>query len=190
MTQFEGTEARFERLVAPHERQVYFTCLRMMGNRQDAEDTAQEAMVKAWRAFGTFRGDSKVSTWLYTIATRCCLDALKRRGEPVSLELLKEDGWEPADEGPSPYLAMEEAERKRLLHEAIGRLSAEQRVALVLCDLQGLSYQEAAQAMDCPIGTVRSRLGRAREALKKLLSAQGELFQDDGSLSSQRRETK
>ena len=81
----------FEAAVAPYERQVYFTCLRIMGNPQDAEDCAQEAMLKAYHAFAGFRGDSKASTWLYTIATRCCMDALRRRREVVSLDSL--DGF-------------------------------------------------------------------------------------------------
>ncbi len=189
MTPIETMQTRFERLVAPLERQVYFTCLRMMGNPQDAEDCAQESLLKAWRAFSGFRGDSKPSTWLYTITTRCCLDALKRRRDPVSLDALGEEGWEVADEGPSPYLKLEEAERKRLLQHAIGLLGPEQRAALVLCDLQGLSYQDAADAMNCPIGTVRSRLGRARAALKIILSKEGELFVQQGSPISERRET-
>lgn len=189
MTVFETKEARFERLAAPFERQVYFICLRMMGAREDAEDCAQESMLKAWRSFDRFRGDSKVSTWLYTIATRACLDALKRRGDPISLDALRDDGWEAADEGPSPYLQMEESERKRLLEAAIARLGPQQRAALVLCDLQGLSYQEAAEAMECPIGTVRSRLGRARAQLKQLLTNEGELFTGHGSHNVERRET-
>ena len=72
MSIFRKDADAFEQAVAPYERQVYFTCLRMMGNRQDAEDCAQEAMLKAYKNFSSFRGDSKLSTWLYTIATRCC----------------------------------------------------------------------------------------------------------------------
>lgn len=178
----------FTALAAPYERQVYYLCLRTMGNRQDAEDCAQEAMLKAFRAFGRFRGESKLSTWLYTIAARCCTDALRKRKELDSLELLQEEGFEQASDAPSPYLRLEEAERKRLLGEALGHLPAPQRQVLVLCDLQGLSYEEAANALDCPVGTIRSRLSRARRELRRLLSAEGELFQGDLRPNDERRE--
>lgn len=180
----------FEAAVAPYERQVYFTCLRIMGNPQDAEDCAQEAMLKAYHAYAGFRGDSKASTWLYTIATRCCMDALRRRREVVSLDSLREDGWEAQSEEPSPYLALEEGERKRLLGEAITHLPEEHRVVLTLCDLQGLSYEEAAGVIGCPLGTVRSRLNRARAGLRQALSAGGELFQDNLRPIDERRESK
>lgn len=180
----------FEAAVAPWERQVYFTCLRIMGNRQDAEDCAQEAMLKAYQAFSGFRGESKVSTWLYTIAARCCMDALRRRRDMVSLDSLREVGWEAEGDKPSPYLQLEQAERRRLLGEAIGRLPAEHRLVLTLCDLQGMSYEEAARAMDCALGTVKSRLSRARAGLKQLLTADGELFHDNMRPMDEGRESK
>lgn len=166
----------FEEAAAPYERQIYFTCLRMMGNQQDAEDCAQEAMLKAFKNFSAFQGKSKFSTWIYTIAVRCCMDALRAKKDELSLSELQEAGWDKADEGPSPYMEMEKAERKRALERGISRLPDDQRLALVLCDLQGMSYEEAAGAIDCPIGTVRSRLNRARTMLSKILSSDPELF--------------
>ncbi|NLD52914.1 MAG: sigma-70 family RNA polymerase sigma factor [Clostridiales bacterium] len=186
----ENRAACFEALAAGCERQVYFTCLRMMGNRQDAEDCAQEAMIKAFRAFDRFRGDSQFSTWLYSIASRCCLDALRRRKEPLSLESLREAGWEAPCEEPSPYLQLEEGERKRLLEQALKKLSHEQRLCVVLCDIQGLPYQEAAQVMDCPVGTVKSRLSRARQELQNILRREGELFVQDVRPMDEGRESK
>ncbi len=190
MARGDNTAQDFELAVAPYERQIYFVCLRMMGNPQDAQDCAQEAMLKAYRAFGSFRGEAKLSTWLYTIATRCCTDMLRKRHEPISLDQLREDGYEPESDQPSAYLQLEWAERKRLLHEALGQLPWEQRQALVLCDLQGLSYEEAAQALDCPLGTVKSRINRARGALKRLLTKHAELFVDQSRLNAERREDK
>lgn len=186
----QGRAEAFEQLVAPYERQVYFTCLRIMGNRQDAEDAAQESLLKAFRAFDGFRGEAKVSTWLYTIATRCCLDILRGHRKIISLETLQEEGWEAPSEVPSPYLQMETAERKRLLEAALTLLPDDQRAAIVLCDLQGLSYEEAAQALEAPLGTIKSRINRGRLSLKRHLSASGELFTAEDSLNDERRETK
>lgn len=189
MSIFRKDADAFEQAVAPYERQVYFTCLRMMGNRQDAEDCAQEAMLKAYKNFSSFRGDSKLSTWLYTIATRCCMDVLRARKEEVSLDEMRDAGWEKADESPSSYLQLEASERKRALEKGIACLGADQRLALVLCDLQGMSYEEAAAVMDCPVGTVRSRLNRARTALKKILSSDMELFLEEERPNDERGKT-
>lgn len=188
MASTQHTAQAFEQLVAPFERQVYYLCLRMMGNREDAQDCAQEAMLKAFRAFPTFRGEAKISTWLYTIASRCCTDELRKRREPLSLEQLRDEGYEPESEEPSVYLRLEWSERKRLLEAALSELPWDQRQAVVLCDLQGLSYEEAAQALDCPLGTLKSRISRARASLKRQLSIHGELFLDQSRLNGERRD--
>ena len=106
------------------------------------------------------------------------------------LSRLGKEAWEAQSEEPSPYLALEEGERKRLLGEAITHLPEEHRVVLTLCDLQGLSYEEAAGVIGCPLGTVRSRLSRARAGLRQALSAGGELFQDNLRPIDERRESK
>ena len=180
----------FEKLAAPCERQIYFTCLGMMGNMQDAQDCAQETLLKAFRGFSSFRHDAKASTWLYSIATRCCTDALRKRHETTSLEQLQEEGFDPPGDDPSPYLQLESNERKRLLREALQQLPYDHRQPVVLCDLQGLSYDEAAQALDLPLGTVKSRLNRARAALKNILTKNAELFQVNARPTDERREDK
>ena len=190
MAERDYSSQTFEKLVAPCERQVYFTCLGMMGNAQDAQDCAQETMLKAFLGFAGFKGEAKVSTWLYSIATRCCTDALRRRHETISLEQLQEDGFDPPGDAPSPYLQLEAGERKRLLREALQQLPCEHRQPIVLCDLQGLSYEEAAQALDLPLGTVKSRLNRARASLKNTLSKNAELFSLKTRPTDERREDK
>lgn len=190
MTEKEDQARAFETLVAPCERHVYFTCLGMMGNKQDAEDCAQETFIKAFRGFSGFRRDAKVSTWLYSIAARCCTDALRRRQETFSLEQLQEEGFDPPGDDPSPYLRLESGERLRLLREALQRLPYEHRQPVVLCDLQGLSYEEAAHALGIPLGTVKSRLNRARIALKNILSANAELFRLPVRPTDERRDDK
>ena len=189
MKTLEDRAQAFEALAAPLERQVYFTCLRMMGNREDAEDCAQESMLKAFRSFASFRGDSQFSTWLYAITTRTCLDALRKRRDVVSLEALKEEGFEAQSAEPEAYEQLEAGERKRLLEEALTQLPEEQRAVLVLCDLQQLPQEEAAKVLSCPLGTVKSRLHRARGALRHLLQKQMELFRNTDRPNDERRET-
>lgn len=167
---------RFEQLAAPLEKQIYFICLSMMGSREDAEDCAQEAMLKAFRAFDSFRGDSSFSTWLYAIAVRACLDALRKRKETFSLDLMCEEGWDVQDTAPDAYLRLEDKERRKVLKAAIALLPPDFRGPQVLVDLQGLSYQEAADVLGLPIGTVKSRVHRARQALYKSLSESRELL--------------
>lgn len=178
----------FERLVAPLERQVYFTCLGIMGKKEDAEDCAQEAMLKAYRKLHTFKGEAKLTTWLYAIATRVCLDALRKRRELLSLEALQGDGFEPGTDAEEAYLKLEDSQRKALLRQAIAQLPGDFRTALVLVDLQGLSYQEAAQVLDVPEGTVKSRISRARKALQKILLKNRELFSDPPRPNDERRD--
>ena len=180
--------AAFEEAVAPYERQIYFTCLRIMGNTYDAEDCAQESLLRAFRAFLSFRGDAKLSTWLYTIAARVCMDALRAKRPEASLEELSEAGWEQEDEAPSPHSLLEEKERKAALGKALDELPDIFRTVMVLCDLQGLSYEEAAQSLSVPIGTVRSRLNRARGMLYKKLLAGGELISPENRPNDERRD--
>ena len=126
----ESGAQRFMQLVAPLEKKVYFTCLRMMGNREDAEDCAQEALLKAYGAFSTFRGEARFSTWLYTLMMRTCLDALRRRKDDVSLDALREEGYEPAGEAAEAYLKLEQEERRAALIAALNTLPADFRADL------------------------------------------------------------
>lgn len=184
----DDAAARFEALVIPLEKQVYHVCLNMMGSREDAEDCAQEALLKAFRSFSRFEGRSKVSTWLYSIAVNVCLDALRKRRDAVSLDLMKESGWEMPDEAPEAYERLEQSERRRLLKAALGELPPDFRAAMTLINLQGCSYQEAAEALALPLGTVKSRVSRARDMLMRLLSRYPELFGKNLRHNGERRE--
>ncbi|HSK69726.1 MAG TPA: sigma-70 family RNA polymerase sigma factor [Candidatus Limnocylindria bacterium] len=187
-TRSETLAERFERMMLPHERQVYGVCLHMMGQAQDAEDCAQEAMLRAFRAFDSFRGDSSPSTWTYSIAVRVCLDALRKRKQVYSLDLLREGGFDVPDGAPDAYARLEDKERRRLLKAAIAELPPDFRAAQVLVDVQGLSYPEAAEALGLPLGTVKSRVHRARQALQQILLRDGELFAPSLRLRDERRE--
>lgn len=164
-------------MAAPCEKQVYFTCLRMLGNEQDAQDCAQETMLKAFRSFDSFRGDSAFATWIIRIAMNCCNDFLRSKKNVVSLDGLQEDaGFEAVDRGKGPYQQLEQKERMRLLHAALKQMKDEYRQLIVLRDMQGMSYEEIAEALSLSLGTVKSRLNRARNELAKILHKHAELF--------------
>ena len=151
-----------------HQHRVFGVALRMLGSRAEAEEAAQEVFLRAHRAIADFRGDAKLSTWLYAIASRLCLNRLAsgerrllREGEET-LARIPSGHASPSDE-------LERSERDAALHRAIAELSDERRLVVVLRDLEGLSYEEIAAALDLELGTVRSRLHRARLDLKEKL---------------------
>ena len=163
-----GDARAFEELVASHQHRVFGVALRMLGGAAEAEEVAQEAFLRAHRSLGEFRGDAKLSTWLYTIVSRLCLNRLAsgdrravRHGEEVLLRV--------ADQGAGPEVHAERGELEGALHRAIAELPEERRVVIVLRDLEGLSYEEIALALGLELGTVRSRLHRARMDLKDKL---------------------
>lgn len=172
-----GVLETFEKEAAACERQVYFTCLHLMGRREDAEDCAQEAMLRAFRAFSSFKGNAKFSTWMHTIAVRVCMDALHKRRDSVSLDEMNDAGLDaPDDLAKSPYMALEQKERTRILHEALGNMPDGYRAAVALCDLERMPIEQAARAAGVPEGTMKSRLFRGRRLLQKLLLKNAELF--------------
>ena len=166
----------FEKLAALHERAVYFLCLRMMGSREDALDCAQEAMLNAYRAFDRFQPEGQGKAWFLRIAHNVCIDALRKRKQVISLDSLREEGFDPADQHTlSPYAQLENKERMALLRAAVEDLPDEQRAVMVLRDFQDLSYEEISETLQVPMGTVKSRLKRAREKIKQILSEKTEL---------------
>ena len=168
---------QFESLTAAQERRVYALCLHMMGDREDALDCAQETMLRAFRAFSSFRGDAAFSTWITRIAMNVCMDALRKRRDAVSLDALREDqGFDLPDEAPTAYAILEEKERARLLREALALLPPDMRQMIVMRDVQGMAYDEIAAVLDVPLGTVKSRISRAREKLSLILKNTSELF--------------
>ncbi len=177
-----GDRAAFDALVRDHYALVYNTAFRMLGEQGAAEDATQTAFVRAYRSLDRFRGGSAFSTWLYRIVSNVCLDMLRaRRDDTVALEIAHGDDDDteqrPLPDGTAePAALAERAERQQVVHRAIGRLSDDHRVVLVLCDIAGLSYEEIAEILDMPIGTVKSRLNRARLALKDILTPHLELF--------------
>jgi len=178
-----GDTSSFNLLVEEHYTRVYNTALRMLGTPDSAADATQAAFVRAFRSLDSFRGDASFSTWLYRITANVCLDELRNRPqEPVSLTFVSDNDEEPQehsipDSRTEPSARVARDERQRVVHEAIQQLSAEYRLVLVLYDLNGFSYKETAQVLGIPVGTVKSRLNRARNALKEVLRPHLELFE-------------
>lgn len=179
----KGDIGAFNELVKRYEKQVYNFAYRLTNNYDDANDIAQDAFLRVFNAIGNFRGDASFTTWLFRITTNVFLDDRKKmRSHPhTSLdEYMELDESTVArqieDSGPTPEAITEEGERNRILKDAVASLPEYQRVMVVLYHTEQKSYEEIAEIMDMPIGTVKSRLNRARLALKEKLSPIRELF--------------
>jgi RNA polymerase sigma-70 factor (ECF subfamily) len=178
-----GDLAAFNDLVRKYEKQVYNFAYRLTGNYDDANDVAQDAFLRVFNAIGSFRGDASFSTWLFRITTNVFLDERKRaKAHPQSsldeyLELGESSVTRQIeDPSPTPEVVLEESERAQILSKAVSELPEYQRAMVTLYHGQQKSYEEIAEIMDLPIGTVKSRLNRARLALKEKLSGLRELF--------------
>lgn len=178
----EGDLSAFDLLVGAHASKVYNLAYRMLGNAQDAEDAAQDAFLRAFSSIKKFRQNASFSTWMHRIAVNVCLDELKRRekrAEPFSgLNLQQDEGGgldlgelQPTGEKDDPAECAVARLEQEKVQAALEQLPAQQRAVVIICDLQEFSYEEAAAALETNVGTVKSRLHRARQKLKELLSA-------------------
>lgn len=160
-----GDLPAFEHLVRTHQDRIYNLAYRITGNHEDAFDAAQDAFVRAFQALARFREDAAFSTWLYRIATNAALDLVRRRpaAPPVELPVSHR-----APDDPEREAARREIGRR--VQSALANVPAEFRAAVVLRDLQGLPYEDVARVLQVPVGTVRSRISRGREALRAQLT--------------------
>ena len=169
----KGDARAFEMLVTPHEQMLWRVCWHYTHHREDAADCLQETMLKAWKAIKTYRSDCSISTWLYRIAVTVCLDFLRKQKRLPPTEsadaLAEEEGFTPTDPSPTPDEAVLRAESADNIRAAIDSLPAEMRTVIILYALQGLGYEEVAAAMDTSVGTVKSRINRARQKIAKFL---------------------
>ena len=170
-----GSDGAFAQLVALHEKRVYALALRMTGNPEDAEDVAQEAFLSAWKGLPNFRGEAGFSTWLYRLTSNAAIDFLRKNRRPRSEYSL--DGGIPdlPDPAPSPQDRAESQNLRESVRWGMGELSKAHREILDLREYQGLNYEEIAQKLEVDLGTVKSRLSRARCALRKILLRSGNL---------------
>ena len=167
----DGDPDAFGELVRRHRDRLWAVALRTLGDREEAADAVQDALVSAYRAAHTFRGQSAVTTWLHRITVNACLDrarkAASRKTSPVDDTERLEQLLEPHEEASAPA---ERNDLHRQLLEALGTLPPDQRAALVLVDMQGYLVAEAARMLDVPTGTVKSRCARGRARLLPLLT--------------------
>lgn len=169
--------AEFEQLVAHYSRHVYSTAYRMAGNEADAKDLAQEAFIRVWRAWDRIDPAARLEGWLYRIVTNLFIDLLRRRRGPKIHSLdepMATSSGELARERPDPSADIErtvlDATIDRRIQEALLALPPDLRMVVVLADVEGHAYEEIASMMGVPIGTVKSRLHRARRALRDRLA--------------------
>ena len=175
-----GDLSAFNELVEAYQGQVYNLCLRMLGQVHAAEDAAQEAFLAAYRHIRSFRGAS-FRAWLLRIAANACVDELRRRRRrpQISLEQASEDEERPLDvpdPGETPEDFALRRELNRTIQAGLTTLPPDQHLAVVLCDVHGLSYDEIAGSMRVSVGTVKSRISRGRERMRRYLTAHRELL--------------
>ena len=177
-----GDQNAFSQLVTANQTMVYNLAYRMTGNPDDAADLTQEAFLNAWKGLARFQGHASFSTWLYRLTSNACIDFLRKEKRRSALSLTtegeEEEGreLEVADQRFSPERELEKKEARRAVREGLAALSPEHRQVLVLREMEGLSYTEMAHLLDLEEGTVKSRLARARLALKDFLQKSGNFF--------------
>lgn len=182
-----GDQRAFAALVEANQAMVYSLAYRMTGNSEDAADLTQEAFLNAWRGLARFQGQASFSTWLYRLTSNACIDFLRREKRRSALSLTLEPDEEESrqaevsDERWSPEALLDRQESLQAVRRALGQLSDEHREVLLLRELEGLSYREIAQALGLEEGTVKSRIARARLALRDFLLQSGNFFPPSAS---------
>jgi len=169
-----GRREAFGQLVERYQNRLFHSLMHLLGSSEDAQDAAQDAFVQAFEKLGSFRGQSQFYSWLFRIAFNTAVSTKRRsRRMSVSLDGQRESsGLEPSDGNPTnePSYSMDVSDRQRVVKQALSELSEEFRTALVLKEMDGMSYEEIADAIEVPLGTVRSRIHRARLELRDKLS--------------------
>ncbi len=173
----QGRPGAFDAIVRAHQDRVFAFCARMLSDREEALDISQEVFLSAWRNLEAFRGESALLTWLLRIAANRCLNRIRQRKSLAA----REEPWPEADgEGPEfqpsspeegrPDRVAENRETGELLSAALARIDPDSRWLVLLSDVEGFSYEELAEMAEVPVGTVKSRLHRARMALRRMLA--------------------
>jgi RNA polymerase sigma-70 factor (ECF subfamily) len=170
----QGDTAAFGGLVRRYQDRLYNTVYRLVDNAEDAQDIVQDAFLNAYQALDHFKGDSLFFTWLYRIAVNTAISLKRKHRAAISMDVGRDQGGvaEPADTSDlsRPEQALERTEQEHRIQNALNRLSPEHRAVLVMKDMEGQKYEAMAEVLQVPIGTIRSRLHRARLELRDLLS--------------------
>lgn len=178
-----GDMDAFTELVTLHERKAINFAYRMLRDENEAQDAAQEAFLRAYDKINTFQGNSSFTTWFFTILNNICLDILRKRARSADIISINQadsndDEYELQieDTAPGPYESLQKKSAMEVLEDAIARISDEHRAVIVMRDINGLEYEEIAKILDVSLGTVKSRISRARLAIRKILEDNKELF--------------
>ena len=176
----DGREAAYRELIRRYERPVFSLVLRMVRDRQLAEDLSQETFIKALNAIGSYRPEFKFSSWIFKIANNAAIDHLRRReldtlsldGAPhaATPEEIEATALQVGDKGETPLEELEARELGSAIERAIAQLRPEYRACILLRHVEGLAYEEIAQSLDLPLGTVKTYIHRARHELRDLLA--------------------
>lgn len=177
----KGDRAAFDELCEKYYSRVINIAYGMLSNHDDACDAAQETFFRVYKSIGLFKEQSSFTTWLYRITTNICSDILRRRQRNTNIVSISQVAEEKKDidikdNEPTPEESYEITERQLAVRQAISELREEYRVVITLCDIEGMSYDEIAEVLGLPSGTVKSRINRARNSLKKILMDKRELF--------------
>jgi len=170
----KGDATAFGQLMRRYQDRLYNTVYRLVDHAEDAQDVVQEAFLNAYQSLDSFKGDSLFFTWLYRIAVNTAISLKRKKRVVISIEASRTGqggGIEPLDvsDASRPGHGLEQAEQERRIQEALSRLSPEHRAVLVLKDMEGQKYEVMAEILQVPIGTIRSRLHRARSELREIL---------------------
>lgn len=166
-----GETEAFEMLVRRHEKTIFNLVYRMLGDYDEAAEISQEVFLSAYRAVGQFRGDANFSTWLYRIALNHTSTRRKSLSRRQQRNVAIEDTEPARDPQPGPAESMEKKEIREHVQHALNSLEPDDATVILLRDLQDIPYEEVARLLEIPVGTVKSRLHRARQALKSQLSS-------------------
>lgn len=179
-----GDKEAFAQWVDENQRAIYGYCLRLVGSREDAEDVTQEVFIKAYRGIRTFREQSQLTTWLYQIAHNACIDHIRwqKKGRVLSIQAVEEAlpgrGMAP-DTAPLPEQRAVHRENIDVLRECLKTLSRTHRATTLLRHMEHMSYQEIADILHLPLGTVKSHISRARQHLRDCMTEKGVLLGEE-----------
>lgn len=172
----EGNTAAFGALVSRYQDRLFNTVLRLVGNAEDARDVVQESFLHAYQSLHAFKGDSLFFTWLYRIAMNTAISMKRKQRPALRIQAGGENqtGIDPLDpsEATRPGHALEMADEERKVHDALSKMSPEHRAVLVMKDMEGMKYEAMAEILGVPVGTIRSRLHRARLEIREILMQQ------------------
>lgn len=178
----KGDRDAFNILIEEYQTKVINIAYGMLSDTDDAMDASQEVFINIFRSIDNFKENSSLSTWIYRICANVCKDFLRKRMRTTKTVSIYGTGDEESeiiqipDDAYTPEERSEQSELQAQIRKAMDELGEEYRTVLVLCDIEGMSYDDIAQILKCPVGTIKSRINRARQALRKKISENRELF--------------